>query len=159
MQPEAKHKKKKGVEFTQGDRPHSSLSITTVTDVGSFKFLGNISCITKETQRRLFFPRQLKTLNLPQSVLNQFYTVHCQVHPHIIHHCLVQTFRGCSSSFIQPRRSSAVNSPSLIICALEAGGGTSTHHPGQPLLIFFLRVKKKRSHPNLHQQTLMLFPN
>ncbi|KAL6113876.1 uncharacterized protein ACO6RY_04770 [Pungitius sinensis] len=73
------------VNFRKNAAPPSPITLcdSLVTTVDSFRFLGciitqdlkwelNISSITKKAQRRLFFLRQLKKFNLPQTMMVHF---------------------------------------------------------------------------------------
>ncbi len=75
--------------MTSGETPHALPPLTimnsTVTAVESFRFLGSIisqdlkwdnhiESIVKKAQQRLYFLRQLRKFNLPQELLEQFYS-------------------------------------------------------------------------------------
>ncbi|KAL6108477.1 uncharacterized protein ACO6RY_18992 [Pungitius sinensis] len=75
------------VDFRRNTALPSPLTLcdSPVTTVDSFRFLGsiitqdlkwelNISSITKKAQQRMFFLRQLKKFNLPQTMMVHFYT-------------------------------------------------------------------------------------
>ncbi|KAL6094723.1 uncharacterized protein ACO6RY_16076 [Pungitius sinensis] len=73
------------VDFRKNAAPLSPLTLcdSPVTTVDSFCFLGsiitqdlkwelNISSMTKKAQQRMFFLRQLKKFNLPQTMMVHF---------------------------------------------------------------------------------------